>query len=170
MTTGKRIVWARRDVPQDAHLYRSLSPEPPEPNAFGSVRIQRGIMRAVGVEKRFWQSVREPGGCRTVANGMEELGYAACEASFEAKSGDEGCSGIGRRRPVSITSGHIRSDQRADGGYVNDEQHHAGARNYFRRRGNIRRQLGDLLCFRQGKHRSARVRHTACQRRRLRRL
>jgi hypothetical protein len=105
--------------------------------------------------------------------GMEELDYATREASFQAKSGDEGCSGVGCGRPVSITSRRrICSGHWAGGGYADDEEHHARARHYFRRRGDIRRQLGDVLRFREGKGGSARVWHTACQRwlRRLQRL
>jgi hypothetical protein len=52
---------------------------------------------------------------------MEELDYATCEASFEAKSGDEGGAGVGCRRSVSITrGGRIRSDQCARRGYAED--------------------------------------------------
>jgi hypothetical protein len=54
--------------------------------------------------------------------GMEELDYATCEASFEAKSGDEGRAGVGCRRSVFIISGgRIRNDQCASRGYADDE-------------------------------------------------
>jgi hypothetical protein len=127
-------------------------------------------VRAVGVERSFCRAHESPSDAEQWLHGMEELSYATREASFEAKSGDEGRSGIGCRRPVSITSGgRIRSGHWAGGGYADDEEHHARARNCFRRRGNIRRQLGDVLRFREGKDWSARVRHAACSRR-LRRL
>jgi hypothetical protein len=142
----------------------------PEPNAFGSVRTRRALRAG---RRRLQSSLAERSDPKRMLNsgyGMEELDYATREASFEAKSGDEGRAGLGCRRSVSITSrGRIRSGHWAGGGYADDEEHHARARNYFRRRGNIRRQLGDVLRFREGKDASARVWDTACQRR-VRRL
>jgi hypothetical protein len=143
--------------------------------AFASIRH---CVRAVGIESSFDRAHESPSDAEQWLHGMEELSYATCEASFEAKSSDEGRSGVGCRRPVSITSGgRIRSDQWVGGGYADDEEQHPGAPNHTRRRGNLRRQPGDVLRFRQGKHwsarvpntGSARVPHTACQRR-LRRL
>ena len=136
--------------------------EPPEPNAFGSVRTKGHCLLSVGVESGFGRAHESASDAEQWLYGMEELSYATCEASFEAKS-DEGRSGIGCRRPVSLTSGgRIRSGQRPGGGYADDEEHHARPRYYFRRRGNIRRQLGDVLRFREGENWSARVRHAAC--------
>jgi hypothetical protein len=128
-------------------------------------------VRAVGIESSFDRAHESPSDAEQWLHGMEELSYATCEASFEAKSRDEGRSGVGCRRPVSITSrGRIRSDQWVGGGYADDAEQYPGAPNHTRRRGNLRCQPGNVLRFRQGKHRSARVPstgstrvpHTAC--------
>jgi hypothetical protein len=76
-------------------------------------------VRAVGVESSFGKAHENPSDAEQWLHGMEELSYATCEASFEAKSGDEGCAGVGCRRSISIASGRrIRSDQCAGRGYA----------------------------------------------------
>ncbi len=113
--------------------------------AFGSIGH---CVRAVGIESSFDRAHESPSDAEQWLHGMEELSYATCEASFEAKSRDEGRSGVGCRRPVSITSrGRIRSDQWVGGGYADDAEQYPGAPNHTRRRGNLRCQPGDVLRF-----------------------
>jgi hypothetical protein len=111
------------------------------------------------------------GGCLTVATRHGGLDYATCEASFEAKGWDKSRTGVGRRGFVPITSGgRIRNNRRNAGGYADDTNYVTRSRAHARRRGNFRRQPGDVLCFRQGKQRNTSGRHAAACERRLRRL
>jgi hypothetical protein len=76
-------------------------------------------VRGIGLEKYHCRAYELRGDA-----GMEERDYAACEASFETKSGDEGRAGVGCRRSVSVASGwRIRNDQRAGHGSADAEEH-----------------------------------------------
>jgi len=92
---------------------------------------------------------------------MEEQTHATCEASFETKGWNESRTGVGCRRVVSIAGGgRIRNDRWAGSRYAGNAEYRARARNYPWRGGNLRRQPGDVLCFRQGKLKRPPGRHT----------
>jgi hypothetical protein len=87
--------------------------------------------------------------------GTGGLHNGAREASFEAKASEDSLTGMGGRRYVLGDGG------RRIGGSCPDcectiARHRTTSRHYARRGGNIRRQLGDVLCLRQGNPRNAR--------------
>ena len=99
--------------------------------------------------------------------GVGGLYYGAREANFEAKASEDGLAGVGGRRRVVVAGGQcIRGRYWSSNGY-SVAGHGSASRNRSRRRGNLRRQLGDVLCLRQGKRRSipTQSRTKACIRR-----
>src|SRR5690242_9644026 len=92
--------------------------------------------------------------------------YATWEANVEAEGREEGGTGVGSRWVLSDRRRRIRGNRRTNSDRAGDE-HSAESGSCSRRRGNFRRQSGNILCFRQGK--LAGGYRTACQRR-LRRL
>jgi hypothetical protein len=105
---------------------------------------------------------------------MGGLHYGAREASFEAKGPEENLTGI-RGGGGVLGGGGRRIGNCADREWT-AARHRTGYRNHTRRGGNLRRQLGDVLCLRQGKSPGLRQgRHPArrretCTAQRLRRL
>src|SRR6476619_2325383 len=98
--------------------------------------------------------------------------HAANEEAPEAKATGMRRTVIERRRVIVVAGKRrIRGNRSARSGYA-DAEHHSEQRNHFRRRGNRRCQLGDVLCLRQGECRNIRAgRATSPWRlRRLRRL
>jgi hypothetical protein len=79
--------------------------------------------------------------------------YAKSEASFEAR--DQSCPGV-RGCWIDLFAGRRRiRSSRPGNGRAADAEHCAGPRHHSRRRGNRRRQPGDVLRVRQGEHRIA---------------
>jgi hypothetical protein len=103
--------------------------------------------------------------CSQLSGGLR---YGAPEASFEAKGAKDNLAGIRGGRSVSGDGGQRIGGNRADSKRT-VAGHRAASRHLSRRRGNLRRQPGDVLRLRQGK-RPARRRREARSTRRLRRL
>jgi hypothetical protein len=103
--------------------------------------------------------------CSQLSGGLR---YGAPEASFEAKGAKDNLAGIRGGRSVSGDGGQRIGGNRADSKRT-VAGHRAASRHLSRRRGNLRRQPGDVLRLRQGK-RPARRRRETCSTRRLRRL
>ena len=94
----------------------------------------------------------------------------ADEASFQAKASTGRLTGIGSRRDVFDDGGRGRS-KRTDSECTIVARQLTASCHHSRRRGNCRRQLGDVLRLRQGKRIPARPRHKTCgTRRRLRQV
>ena len=81
--------------------------------------------------------------------GIGGLSHGASEASLEAKASQNSVAGCWSRRGVICDGGRRRSDCADSKCAV--ARHRRAFRIRSRRRGNVRRQPGDILCLRQGK-------------------
>jgi hypothetical protein len=86
---------------------------------------------------------------RTSCEGTLRIHHATCEASVEAEGCEKSRTGIGRGRVVAgIGRGGDCDDRRPGDPCATRAKHGARSRNHPRRRGNFRRQPGNVLCFR----------------------
>jgi hypothetical protein len=81
--------------------------------------------------------------------GIGGLSHGATETSLEAKASQDRLAGCWSRRSVICDGGRRRSDCADSECAV--ARHRRAFRIRSRRRGNVRRQPGDILCLRQGK-------------------
>ena len=73
--------------------------------------------------------------------------HVACEARFEAKTSEESRTGGGSRRDVFGDGGRRIRRNRTPNSESAVATHPVESRDYSRRGGNLRRQLGNVLCF-----------------------
>jgi hypothetical protein len=64
--------------------------------------------------------------------GMEETDYAAREATFEAKAGDDSRTCLWGGGVIVTGRGCIRGDQRAGSGYADHAEHLTGSTSHYR--------------------------------------
>jgi hypothetical protein len=104
---------------------------------------------------------------RTFARRYGGLDYAAEEAGVQANKSEGSRAGAGSRRRVFVADGRrVRGNRRAGTGCT-VKGYDIESRLHPQRGGDRRRQLGNVLCLRQGKLRGIPVRRTICPRLRL---